>query len=119
MAVSRFTSVFRGFCERCPKCGAGRLFGRYLKQVSNCSVCGEAYGQYRADDFPPYLTILVVGHIVIPLVLVSEMAGMSTLLQEMLWLPATLLLTLLLLPRMKGAVLGHMWSLGLKGDELQ
>jgi uncharacterized protein (DUF983 family) len=34
--------------------------------------CGEAYGHFRADDAPPWLTILVVGHITIPIILALE-----------------------------------------------
>jgi uncharacterized protein (DUF983 family) len=81
--------------------------------VSRCATCGEGFGDIRADDFPPYLTILVVGHIIVPFILLAERFGFSTAQQVALWVPMTLLLTLLLLPRLKGAVIGLMWSLGL------
>src|ERR1700693_5409116 len=114
---SKKASILRGLMERCPRCGEGRLFRAYLKPVDSCSACGEALGHIRADDFPPYLTILVVGHIVIPLVLISGRAGMSGTAQFALWLPVTLGLTLLLLPRLKGAIIGLMWSMGMTGNE--
>jgi uncharacterized protein (DUF983 family) len=110
---SSLTSVLRGFCRRCPNCGAGALYRAYLKPVAQCSACGESYGDIRADDFPPYLTILVVGHLVVPLILLAERLGVSTGWQVALWVPVTLLLTLLLLPRLKGAIIGLMWSLNM------
>jgi uncharacterized protein (DUF983 family) len=110
---SSSTAIRRGFCRRCPNCGAGALYRRYLKPVAQCSACGESYADIRADDFPPYLTILVVGHLVVPLILLSERLGVSTGWQIALWVPVTLLLTLLLLPRFKGAIIGLMWSLNM------
>lgn len=106
-----FTSIKRGLRHRCPGCGTGPLFRRYLKLVAACAVCGEPLAQLRADDFPPYLTILIVGHLVVPMMLLCERVGASATLQVVLWVPTTLLLTLLLLPRCKGAIVGLMWSL--------
>jgi uncharacterized protein (DUF983 family) len=117
--VPTLTAILRGLQERCPRCGRGRLLRGYLKPVEACSHCGEAYGQMRADDFPPYITILIVGHIIVPLVLLAHQWGMSGTLQVALWVPLTIALTLLLLPRCKGAVIGLMWSLGISGGETQ
>ena len=109
---SNLTHVLRGFHRRCPNCGAGALFRGYLKPVACCACCNESFSEIRADDFPPYLTILVVGHLIVPLILLAEHFGLSTLQQVTLWVPTTLLLTLLLLPRFKGAIIGLIWSLG-------
>ena len=38
----------------------------YLKQVENCAACGESFGQIRADDAAPWLTIILVGHVFLP-----------------------------------------------------
>ena len=110
-------SMRRGFLMRCPNCGDGLLFRRYLKPVDNCSVCGTALGHIRADDFPPYLTIFLVGHLVVPLLLLGGRAEISTAWQIAIAVPATLALILLLLPRIKGAIIGLMWSLRLTGAE--
>ena len=59
------SSVFRGACARCPNCGRGRLFRAYLKPVETCAECHESLKHIRADDGPAWLTILVVGHIVV------------------------------------------------------
>jgi uncharacterized protein (DUF983 family) len=107
--------VLRGFRRRCPCCGEAALFRGYLKPVARCARCGTEFGHIRADDFPPYLTILVVGHLVVPMILLAEWMGFSTAQQIAIWVPVTLLLTLLLLPRFKGAIIGLMWSLDLGG----
>jgi uncharacterized protein (DUF983 family) len=111
------SSMLRGFLMRCPNCGEGRLFRRYLKPVDSCSACGTALGHIRADDFPPYLTIFLVGHLVVPLLVVGGRADISAGLQIAIVVPATLALILWLLPRVKGAVIGLMWRLRLTGAE--
>ena len=112
LSHAQLTHILRGLKHRCPGCGASPLYRRYLKPIARCAGCGEAFEHLRADDFPPYLTILIVGHLVVPLILLAEQHGASTALQIVLWLPTTLALTLVLLPRCKGAVIGLMWSLG-------
>lgn len=101
----------RGLLCRCPNCGQGRLFGKYLKVVDACEACGEDYSHHRADDLPPYLTIVVVGHIVIPSVLwVEQTFHPADWVQLSIWLPVTLIATLLLLQPIKGAVVGLQWA---------
>ena len=108
----------RGLRLRCPACGEAPAFRGYLKVVERCRRCGEQLGQIRADDFPPYLTIFVVGHIVVPLLLLAEQKWAWPLWTQMaIWPAVTLVLSLLLLRPIKGGVLGLMWSLRLAGDE--
>src|ERR1041384_6751635 len=68
------TALWRGLAGRCPHCGQGRMFGAFLKVADSCDVCGEELHHQRADDFPAYLVIVLVGHLVVPLVLHVEMA---------------------------------------------
>mgnify|MGYP003679634545 CR=1 FL=1 len=73
-------------------------------------------GEYRCDDAPPYFTILVVGHLVVPGALAVEQSGAPSLaLQLGIWIPVTLILTLCLLPFIKGGVLGLQWAMGIRG----
>jgi uncharacterized protein (DUF983 family) len=79
---------------------------------SHCPTCSLVFEPYRADDAPAYFTILAVGHIVVPLVLVLERYGNQPPLwfHALLWLPLSVLLALLLLPRIKGAVIALLWA---------
>lgn len=105
-----------GFNRRCPQCGQGRLFLRYLKVRPTCPGCGLALGSYRSDDAPPYFTILLVGHIIVPAMLLLEQTQHPPEWVHLaLWIPLTLGLTLLLLPRIKGAVIGWQWAAAIKG----
>ncbi|PWW04277.1 uncharacterized protein (DUF983 family) [Hoeflea marina] len=109
-------AVRRGMFSRCPNCGEGKLFRAYIKPVDNCGVCGEDMTHQRADDFPPYLAIFIVGHIVVA----GYMATDSWLVLESwqhlaIWIPITTLLCLVLLQPMKGGVIGLQWALRMHG----
>lgn len=117
---SVMTVLFRGFMRKCPRCGNGRLFRGYLKPVDTCRNCGEHLGHIRADDIPAYFTIIVVGHIVVPLAaLVERQYHPEVGVHMSIWIPVLLMLTFTLLPRIKGSLVGLMWHLGLRGDEMQ
>lgn len=109
-------SLRRGARLLCPACGLAGLFRSYLKPYDACPGCGEELHHHRADDAPPYFVILIVGHIVVPLALWLEMAlSPSTTVQLAIWLPATALLALGLLPPTKGALIGLQWALRMHG----
>jgi len=111
-----FGALWRGFRQLCPSCGKGALFCRYLKVVDACPACGEALHHQRADDAPPYVTIVVVGHIVVPLVLLMEREwAPATYVHWLLWLPLTLALSLFFLPRIKGALVALQWACRMHG----
>src|SRR5262245_55856230 len=65
-------ALWRGFTGKCPSCGHGRLFHRFLKVIDHCEGCGEALHHQRADDFPAYLVIVIVGHTLVPIMLAVE-----------------------------------------------
>ena len=110
------TGLLRGARQRCPNCGEGRLFRAYLKVDPACPHCGHPNGSYRADDAPPYFTILIVGHLVIapmlafPFILTWPLGWVLG-----VTLPAIFGLTLALLPRVKGAVIGFHWATSPQG----
>ena len=111
-----FASMLRGALLKCPACGVGAMFRRYLKVAESCPHCGEELHHHRADDAPAYFTIVIVGHIVVSLVLAVEMAYRPPIWLHMtLWLPLTLILTLVLLPSVKGALVGLQWALRMHG----
>jgi uncharacterized protein (DUF983 family) len=114
--VTSTQALLRGLTGRCPNCGRGHMFGRYLKVVESCPVCGEELFHHRADDFPAYLVILIVGHTVVPLSLLVETEYAPALwLQVALWLPLTGFLSLALLQPIKGAIVAMQWFGGMHG----
>jgi uncharacterized protein (DUF983 family) len=101
----------RGFFGRCPNCGRGRLFRAFLKVADHCSECGTAFHHHRADDAPAYFVILIVGHIVVPLALVVEIAYAPPYwLHALLWGTLTIGLALGLLQPVKGAIVAWQWA---------
>ncbi|MEG6509752.1 DUF983 domain-containing protein [Methyloligella sp. 2.7D] len=106
----------RGGLMRCPACGKGSIFGKYLKVNDHCPSCSEALHHHRADDAPPYFTIVIVGHVIVSLVLAVEMAYHPPLwVHSALWIPLTVLMALCILPPIKGALVGLQWALLMHG----
>src|SRR6202521_3076832 len=113
-------AIKRGFRGRCPRCGEGKLFRAFLKVADHCPVCGQDFTPHRADDLPAYLVIVIVGHIVVPMILWIETDYSPPVpLQLAIYLPFTLILSLLLLQPVKGAVVGVQWALRMHGFDEQ
>jgi uncharacterized protein (DUF983 family) len=92
------------------------MFRAYLKVADECPRCHEELHHHRADDAPPYFTILIVAHIVVGGILAMEQAFQpADWLQAAIWVPVTLLTSLLVLPRVKGALVGLQWALRMHG----
>ena len=95
----------RGFRGRCPACGEGRMFRKFLKVNDACPACREELHHQRADDFPAYLVIVIVGHVLVPLVLAVETAfAPAYWIHALLWGPAVIGMTVGLIQPVKGAV---------------
>ena len=116
-ARDKWLAARRGFWGHCPKCGEGRLFGRFLKVNESCPGCGEELHHHRADDAPPYFTILIVGHIVGALMLLVEEHNdaLPLWIHGIVWPTLVVSLSLLLLPRIKGALIAWQWALRMHG----
>jgi uncharacterized protein (DUF983 family) len=102
-------AILRAALGRCPACGKGRLFRAYLKQVDNCPACGESFGGIRADDAAPWLTIIVTGHIFLPLILMVNFDFLPLWLVAGGWSLFFAGLSAVLLPRAKGVMLAILW----------
>lgn len=109
-------ALLRGWRRKCPNCGAGPLLKGYLKVNDNCTVCREEIFHHRADDGPAYMTILIVGHLMAPMLHIVFVT----------WRPEPLTLftifavgcvglSLYLLPRLKGALIGFQWAKAMGG----
>jgi uncharacterized protein (DUF983 family) len=108
------TAMLRGLRGKCPNCGKGPLFYRYLKVEPVCQTCGHDLDRYPADDGPAYFTVLIVGHLVIVPFLIL---GAPLIWKAPLWLlipgalTAVSVITLTALPIIKGAVVGLLYAL--------
>ena len=105
-------SIWRGFRCRCPQCGEGRLYRAYLKVVDKCPACGEDLSHQRADDAPAYMTIFIVGHFIVSGVMATEFIAPDSpfWVPALVWSAAAVLVSLWLLPRVKGALVGLQWA---------
>ena len=106
----------RGASLRCPACGKGNLFPKYLKVANSCETCGQDLFHHRADDAPAYFTMLIVGHFVVAGVLALEIEYAPPYwVHAVIWGPLLLISSLLLLPRIKGMIVGLQWALRMHG----
>jgi uncharacterized protein (DUF983 family) len=112
------TAIGRGLLGRCPACGKSHLFNGFLRVVTACANCEAPLGLARADDAPPYLTILLTGHIVVPLMFIVDRASEPpTWVMSAIFLPLTFFLAVGLLRPIKGGTVGVMLTLNmLKSD---
>ena len=112
------TAIGRGLLGRCPACGKSHLFNGFLRVVTECTNCHAPLGLARADDAPPYITILITGHVIVPLLFIVDRASdLSTLVMSAIFLPLTFFMALGLLRPIKGGTVGLMLTLNmLKSD---
>ena len=109
-------SMIRGWRRRCPNCGTGPLMKSYVKVRDRCAVCDEELYHQRADDGPAYLTILIVGHLMAPLLgWVYLEYQPDPMVVATTFSIGCVALSLYLLPRIKGAMIGLQWAKELYG----
>ncbi|WP_425049989.1 DUF983 domain-containing protein [Psychromarinibacter sp. S121] len=109
-------AMLRGWRRRCPCCGSGAMMRGYLKVRNECPVCGEELHHHRADDGPAYLTILIVGHLLAPLILaVYTHWRPEPLVLAVVFSVGCVALSLYLLPRLKGMIVGLQWAKRMHG----
>ena len=104
-------AVWRGGLKKCPNCGTSGLFKGYTQTNEKCDTCGLDFTHHRADDAPPYFTIMIVGHIMIPLALaVKQLFSPPLWAQFLIWGPFLIIATIWFLPISKGALIGLQWA---------
>ncbi|MEM1386143.1 MAG: DUF983 domain-containing protein [Pseudomonadota bacterium] len=109
-------ALWRGWRRRCPKCGSGPMLRGYLKVRETCPVCSEPLHHHRADDGPAYLTILIVGHLMAPLLIhVYSTYRPEPMVMATGFSVGCVALSLYLLPRLKGLIVGLQWAKRLYG----
>lgn len=102
------SSLSRGWSQSCPACGQGALYSSYLKVNDTCPSCSEELHHQRADDAPPYFTMFVVGHIVVGAVMSTY--AMPLMFHALVWPVVILIMSLWMLPRVKGSLIGLQWA---------
>jgi uncharacterized protein (DUF983 family) len=109
-------AMWRGTLCKCPHCGQGKMFRAYLKVAEHCDVCGEQLDLHRADDFPPYIAIMIVGHILVGIMLHMDMVWhVNPLTYLYTLIPLAVIMPLAMLPSIKGAIVGLQWANGMYG----
>ena len=109
-------AIWRGMQGRCPECGEKTLWRKYLKVQDDCASCGLHLGGHQADDAPPYFTIFIVGHVIVPIALIVERLYTPPLyIHALLFTVLAVLVSLISLPIVKGGVVGLQWALRLHG----
>lgn len=107
-------ALFRGLKGCCPRCGKAPLFRKWLKPVERCAHCRQDWSLQQADDFPAYIGIFVVGHLLAPVVIMMigtfHMSAWATLATI---LPVAIILLLATLQNTKGAVIAFLWWHGI------
>ncbi|TBN13449.1 DUF983 domain-containing protein [Agrobacterium cavarae] len=87
----------------CPRCGRGRLFDGFIKLKPSCSACGLDYAFADAGDGPAVFVMLIVGFLIIGLALwFDSVFAPPVWLHALIWLPLTVIVSLLLLRKFKG-----------------
>ena len=116
--VPLLTAMKRGLNGRCPACGKAPLFWRYLKVEPTCSACAQDLARYPADAGPAYFTILLVGHLIIaPLLFFPIIWKSPPWISLPIILTALAILTLSILPRVKGTFIGVLYAMGVKDSD--
>lgn len=109
-------SLWRGALARCPRCGTCGLFSGFLATHHSCEHCGLEIAGHRADDAPPYVVMFIVGHVIVGAMLMLEkFASPALWVHAALWMPATLILSLVLLRPVKGGLIGIQWANAMHG----
>jgi uncharacterized protein (DUF983 family) len=110
----------RGFRKLCPKCGKGSVVTGFLLPNTACESCGEGYAHIRTDDFAPWMSIMVLAHLLMPaMISVERLWHPPFWLHLLIWVPLAIEFVVVFLPRAKGMALGLMWGLNIRGDEHQ
>lgn len=109
------TALWRGLRRQCPACGEASAFRGYLKIADTCPNCHTPLGLYPCDDGPAYITMLLVGHLVVGPLFALEFFWKYPLgVVIAVTLGALVVMTLALLPFIKGGFLALLWHHGLK-----
>ncbi len=114
LPVSVWAAMKRGAAGHCPRCGGAGMFARFLKPTASCPACGQDWTLHQADDFPPYVSIFLTGHIMAPVIIALAFVTLLPVWGKMLLVAAVAAaLMLALLQPAKGAIIAAQWWMGM------
>jgi uncharacterized protein (DUF983 family) len=103
--------ISTGIAARCPRCGEGRLYASILKPVRACSICGLDMSFAEEGDGPAVLVILLLGGVIAGLAIALEnLVHPPVWIHVVVWLPVTLMLSVLALRAMKGIMIAAQYK---------
>ena len=95
-----------GIACRCPRCNEGPLFAGYLKVLPRCESCGQDLAFADSGDGPAVFIILIVGFIIMAAAaFVEAVFHPAPFVHLLLWIPGTIILSLLLLRPFKATMI--------------
>ena len=106
-------AMLRGARFRCLRCEEKGLFARYLKPAPSCSHCGQDWTLHQADDFPPYVSMFVTGHLMAPVIIEVGKSSLSLGAQLAIAFGVGSVLMIGLLQPAKGAIIALQWWMGM------
>jgi uncharacterized protein (DUF983 family) len=116
LPASGLEAMARGARGRCPRCKEAKLFLRFLKPRPRCPHCGQDWTHQQADDFPAYVSILVTGHLLAPvIIMLVRDTGLSVATLAAIVLLLAMVLMIGLLQPAKGAIIALQWWFGMHG----
>ena len=118
-SIPLMTVIRRGLARRCPRCGEGATLTGYLTRVPVCGSCGEDLAHISADDGPAWATLIVVGHVLAPFLIIlgrderipvwAAIAALAAMMLAGVWW---------CLPRFKGLFIALIWRTGATGEDV-
>ena len=109
MSVSKYPPfstaqiLLLGLRCRCPRCGIGGLFYKYLKISDECPKCHLGFQGHDTGDAAVVPAILILGSIVMGMALYLELSvGPPVWVHMAIWTPVITISTAMILPPLKG-----------------
>ncbi len=105
-----------GLLSRCPRCGRGKLFAGYLRVARRCNACSLDLEPHDSADGPAVFVMFIVGAIVVALAFWLEFTHAPPYwLHVVLWLPAVVIASLVLLRPAKAILIALQYRHGAAG----
>ena len=102
--------VETGMRGRCPACGEGQLFKKFLSFNENCEACGADFQMEDAGDGPAVFVIFLTGIFIIPMALAFYMVtGLPMIVTILLFSVVIIIASLWLLRIMRGVMFNLQW----------